>query len=179
MSEVQPGREPAAGLRRWLGRRTLRGRLIAGLLVLLAVACAAVGLTTYLALHRALMGQLDRQLRDATMRYGQCLEARPPDTENAPDAEGKPGRDSDHDNDNAPGGPSMCGKYQGPQTFSASIWNSTVVDPMIADGDCHLSQADKIALTGLRTPPGAGARRHRPRAAPGRGRVGADERAGR
>ena len=33
-------------LRHWLAGRTLRGRLIAGLVALLAVACAAVGIGT-------------------------------------------------------------------------------------------------------------------------------------
>jgi len=32
--------------RRWLARRTLRGRLITGLVTLLALACATVGLAT-------------------------------------------------------------------------------------------------------------------------------------
>jgi hypothetical protein len=45
-------------LHRWLAGRTLRGRLIAGLVALLAVACAAVGLVTYLALRGFLFQQL-------------------------------------------------------------------------------------------------------------------------
>jgi two-component system OmpR family sensor kinase len=43
--DVAPERRAAARPGR-LGPRTLRGRLIAGLLALLAVACAAVGLAT-------------------------------------------------------------------------------------------------------------------------------------
>ena len=54
---------------RWLARRTLRGRLIAGLLALLAVACAAVGAVTYFSLHSYLLGQLDQQLVQASGRY--------------------------------------------------------------------------------------------------------------
>jgi hypothetical protein len=41
-AEGGPGKRPAV-FHRWLGRRTLRGRLIAGLLALLAMACAAIG----------------------------------------------------------------------------------------------------------------------------------------
>ena len=43
-------RRPGHG--RWLAGRTLRGRLIAGLVALLALACAAVGLVTYVALQQ-------------------------------------------------------------------------------------------------------------------------------
>lgn len=45
--------------------RSLRGRLIAGLLVLLTVACAIVGLVTTLAIHAYLVGRLDQQLTAA------------------------------------------------------------------------------------------------------------------
>src|SRR5579863_10549705 len=81
-ARAAPGPGPGASHgwrpRRWLARRTLRGRLIAGLLALLAVACAAVGLVTYLALHGALLSQLDSQLRAANMRYEACLNGPPP-----------------------------------------------------------------------------------------------------
>jgi len=43
--------------------RTLRGRLIAGLVALLAVACAAVGLVTYLAVQGSLSRELNSQLQ--------------------------------------------------------------------------------------------------------------------
>ncbi len=54
--------------------RTLRGRLIAGLVTLLAVACATVGLVTYLAVQRALTGDLNRELQTATGLAYQCWE---------------------------------------------------------------------------------------------------------
>ena len=44
MPAAPGGRGPGAGL-----PRTLRGRLIAGLVALLAVACASVGVVTYFA----------------------------------------------------------------------------------------------------------------------------------
>ena len=75
---------------RWLARRTLRGRLIAGLLALLAVACAAVGAVTYVSLHSYLLGQLDQQLVQASGRYQACLGNPPP---------------GDSDNDHPPGPP--------------------------------------------------------------------------
>jgi len=65
-----------ARLRRWLAGRTLRGRLITGLVALLAVACAAVGLVTYLALRGFLFQQLDEQLMAAAQRYAACVQSR-------------------------------------------------------------------------------------------------------
>jgi two-component system OmpR family sensor kinase len=46
--------------------RTLRGRLIAGLVALLAVACATVGLVTYFAVQGALSRELNTELQTAT-----------------------------------------------------------------------------------------------------------------
>src|SRR5690348_1845292 len=103
---------PARGwAKRWLGGRTLRGRLIAGLLALLAVACAAVGAVTYVSLHSYLLGQLDQQLVQASMRYQACLGIHPP------------GSDSDADNPPGPPphSPYNCAQQQQEQTFTAQI----------------------------------------------------------
>src|SRR5215470_8085809 len=54
--------------------RTLRGRLIAGLVTLLAVACATVGLVTYLAVQRSLSGELNNNLQTATSSTNYCLD---------------------------------------------------------------------------------------------------------
>jgi two-component system OmpR family sensor kinase len=60
----------AAGSTKLLPRRiiprTLRGRLIAGLVALLTVACAAVGLVTYFAVQGSLSRELNNQLQTAT-----------------------------------------------------------------------------------------------------------------
>ena len=56
------------------GVRSLRARLIAGLLVLLTAACAIVGLVTTLAIHAYLVGRLDQQLTAAGIRYAVNLE---------------------------------------------------------------------------------------------------------
>ena len=69
-----------SGLRRWLAGRTLRGRLIAGLVALLAVACATVGIVTYASLHGYLLGQLDTELQAASMRFTTCVDGPPPGT---------------------------------------------------------------------------------------------------
>jgi two-component system OmpR family sensor kinase len=52
--------------------RTLRGRLIAGLLVLLVAACTAVGLVTYLAVRDSLSGGLNSDLQTATNLAYEC-----------------------------------------------------------------------------------------------------------
>jgi two-component system OmpR family sensor kinase len=127
-----PGR-PA----RWLARRTLRGRLIAGLLALLAVACAAVGAVTYVSLHSYLLSQLDQQLVQASVRYQACL-GNPP-----------PGHDRDSDNHPAPphGSPYACAQQQEEQTFSAQVRNGVLTDNYVSYGICTLSHADKVVLT--------------------------------
>src|SRR6266700_5170801 len=89
MSETGPD-----GRRRWprgwrRGAGTLRGKLIAGLVALLAVACAAVAVVTYLTVHGALTGQVDKQLREASARFSHCEERGPQGEGGA--AEGAPG----------------------------------------------------------------------------------------
>jgi two-component system OmpR family sensor kinase len=64
----------AVNLARKLLPRTLRARLIAGLLVLLVVTCAAVGLATAAALRHFLVDRLDQQLTEAGGRYAASLE---------------------------------------------------------------------------------------------------------
>ena len=146
---------PPGPFRHWLGRRTLRGRLVAGLLALLAVACAAIGVVTYVGLQHGLMSQLDQQLGAASSRYSTCLEAGAPDGDHGDGGNGQsqntqPAKDSDHDIDNVPGGPQACGDEQGGQTFSASLNGDKVVYPAVANGDCHLTQADLTALKTLK-----------------------------
>ena len=54
--------------------RTLRGRLIAGLVTLLFIGCATAGLVTYLAVDRALAGELNNNLQTATGLAYKCWE---------------------------------------------------------------------------------------------------------
>ena len=122
---------------RWLGRRTLRARLIAGLLALLAVACAAVGIVTYVSLHGYLLGQLDQQLVQASHRYQACLSHRPP-----PDDESHPGTPR-------PDSPYDCAQQQQAQTFSAQVKQGVLTDNYVSYGTCTLSPADKAVLTSV------------------------------
>src|SRR5215472_12978800 len=121
---------------RWLARRTLRGRLIAGLLALLAVACAAVGAVTYVSLHSYLIGQLDQQLVQASGRYQACLGIPPPsnDGDNLP---GPPHPDSPYD----------CAQKQEQQTFTAQVRDGALTHNYVSYGHCHLTDTDKAVLT--------------------------------
>jgi two-component system, OmpR family, sensor kinase len=132
---------------RWLARRTLRGRLVAGLLATLTLACAAVGVLTYAHLRNVLVGQLDGQLTAASQRYAGCMEHPPP-----PGAGGPGG----------PGGgqpsPALCAQQQNAGTFSALAGAAsdpsrvgTVAKPYRAgsDGLCRLTAADYRELSAL------------------------------
>ncbi|MER7873435.1 HAMP domain-containing sensor histidine kinase [Streptomyces solisilvae] len=88
---------PRTRLTGWLSGwlpRTLRARLTAGLVVLLAVASLAVGLTTVFALEGFLVRRVDQQLTAAGGRFPASLEhgERRPDADNAPDTRGQSDR---------------------------------------------------------------------------------------
>ncbi|WP_330455594.1 HAMP domain-containing histidine kinase [Streptomyces sp. NBC_00820] len=70
--------------------RSLRARLTAGLVCLLALACTCVGIVTVLALQGFLVSRLDQQLVTAGGRFAASLEheARP-DADNVPDTRGQ------------------------------------------------------------------------------------------
>jgi two-component system OmpR family sensor kinase len=121
---------------RWLAGRTLRGRLIVGLLALLAMACAIVGGATYFAASRFLLIQLDDQLQaSANLYYQACLKHAPPPPGAVPPT-------------NSPG----CGSYPGqaPGTLNASLLsNGTFTSHNVAGYQCDLTSAERNALRGL------------------------------
>jgi two-component system OmpR family sensor kinase len=141
---------------RWLARRTLRGRLIAGLLATLFVACAAVGVVTYTHLHNVLVGQLDDQLTAASQRYADCLHPKP--------LPPPPGSDQDQDGRDhrpPPGTPEKCAQQQSGGTVTATAYTTasdpyqmdSVRKPRLAgatDGLCRLTAADQRELSQLR-----------------------------
>jgi len=146
---------------RWLAARTLRGRLVAGLLALLALSCATVGVVTYTHLHSVLVSQLDTELTGASARYYGCLTGPPDDDQGS--------QDGDHDNDNGVAGrkgkstqgddvphpPSYCANQQASAVFTASITPPhTVADAYLAGAGngpsiCHLSGADERAIASV------------------------------
>ncbi|MFE7190297.1 sensor histidine kinase [Kitasatospora sp. NPDC057541] len=103
--------------------RTLRARLIAGLLVLLVVTCAAVGLATTAALRHFLVDRLDQQLADTGGRYAASLE--------------HAGRDGDT-------------RAQAPGTFGARLVDGRVTAAGVVDGDADDADEpnadDRLAL---------------------------------
>jgi two-component system OmpR family sensor kinase len=123
-------------MRRWLAGRTLRGRLIAGLVTLLALACAGVGIATYVVLSHTLLGQLDFQLQAAGGRYAACME-----------------QSGDHDDPHRPPGtPKLDCNHApglGPGTFGARLDDHAVTNWGVIGGSAPLSAADKAKLAAL------------------------------
>ncbi|MFJ9031824.1 sensor histidine kinase [Streptomyces sp. NPDC102274] len=73
-----------------LSPRTLRGQLTAGLVVLLALACLTVGVTTAFALEGFLVGRIDQQLSASGGKFAVSLEHEAtPDGDNRPDTRGQ------------------------------------------------------------------------------------------
>ncbi len=141
-----PGAAPAwrrTAPGRWLASRTLRGRLIAGLLTLLAVACAGVGAVTYVVLSHTLINQLDLQLRAAGTRYVACIEEH---DENGPKP--PPGTQAPANCNQTPG--------LGPGTFGARLKDGVVTNQAVISGKVHLTAADTARLD--RLPPNGGFR---------------------
>jgi two-component system, OmpR family, sensor kinase len=137
---------PGGRLRRWAGGRTLRARLIAGLLALLFVACAAVGLVTYVSLRGFLFGQLDAQLVDASSRYAMCVNGPPPGSHSP--GEGQPPGDQDGHQDD----PGYCANTPGQAelTFSAALSPDKVLAAKVTNGTCNLTTTDEVTLRQLR-----------------------------
>jgi two-component system OmpR family sensor kinase len=134
----------AGSLSRWLAGRTLRSRLIVGLVALLALSCALVGAVTYIAVRGFLFHQIDSQLSAASYRYRDCIEHRgPPPPSGDDDAGGYP-----------PPVPN-CGNQisgQAAGTFTARIVSFTVTNAnLVPRHTCHLSTSDQGLIAALPT----------------------------
>jgi two-component system, OmpR family, sensor kinase len=135
---------PASRAGRWLRARTLRGRLIAGVLALLFLACATVGTVTYAHLRSVLINGLNANLLAANNRYVRCLTKPPPGYTGGDRGSG--GRSAG----SADAGP-CASQAQDPGTLNVvTSARGTVLDANIsASGDCHLSPSDRALLTSL------------------------------
>ncbi len=118
--------------------RTLRGRLIAGLVALLAVGCASVGLVTYFAVHGALSGELNGELRTATGLAYNCWEQQFNGDGNGDNGDGMNGgngqqgaTDPDAAPSASPSASPSSGSNGGGMPFSGSIYESC---PGLAEG---------------------------------------------
>ncbi|MFD7899997.1 sensor histidine kinase [Streptomyces sp. NPDC059743] len=124
-------------LRRLLGRlpvpRTLRARLTTGLLLLLALACLAVGVITVLALERFLMARLDHQLAVADGRFAASLE------------------DAEHGEHDGNANADTRGQAEG--TFGARLLFGVPTQASLVHGYTHvpvpLSRADRDTLAAV------------------------------
>jgi two-component system, OmpR family, sensor kinase len=136
---------PSGRVRRSLAGLTLRARLIAGLLALLALACATVGLVTYTHLHSVLIDQLDTELTTASLRYSGCYSPH-----QQGDDDGPPPNPAQSASRGEP--PSECAQQQMTAAFTAVISQpGTVSDPYLAGGSspCHLASADATAVASV------------------------------
>jgi two-component system OmpR family sensor kinase len=107
--------------------RTLRGRLVAGVLVLLALACAAIGVATSLALDRFLLERVDQQVSTTVGRFAVSLEH--------------------HDEGNGEPGDS---RGQSPGTLGVRLMGGRVTDAaVVGSGRLALSTADASCLAAL------------------------------
>ncbi|MER5640085.1 HAMP domain-containing sensor histidine kinase [Kitasatospora sp. NPDC002227] len=134
--------------------RTLRARLIAGVLALLVLVCGGIGLVTTAELRHFLVDRLDQQLSDTGGRYAASLERA-----------ANPGTDQRDRSDT---------RAQAPGTFGARLLHGVVTNAGVVDGDAddvgveagdvpadtddlvRLSDADQRALAAL--PVGGSAR---------------------
>ncbi len=74
MSSARQPAGPAAAWKRWLAGRTLRARLIIGLLALFTVASLGVGVVTTVALGDFLLSRLDQQVNTAGQALSHSIE---------------------------------------------------------------------------------------------------------
>jgi two-component system OmpR family sensor kinase len=145
MSAPAPVGRPARA-RQWLAARTLRSRLIAGLLALLALACATVGVVTYAHLRTVLISGLNAQLALANQRYVDCLQGPPPGSQDNDEG----GGDQSRQLARSPG-PGPCAQQQSASTLNALFSSGgTLLAANLANSDvCRLSPADRALLTSL------------------------------
>ncbi|WP_308295082.1 HAMP domain-containing sensor histidine kinase [Streptomyces sp. NK08204] len=118
--------------------RTLRARLTVGLVILLAVSCAAVGVAAVLELDGFLTRRLDEQLVQAGTRFPESLEHRPPPHD-------------DHDGDEH-----GDTRTQATGTFGARLVDGTVTNKaVVRSGDpaanlsVDLTATDRRVLTAV------------------------------
>ena len=127
-----------------LSLRTISGKLIIGLVVLLGAASIIVSVVTSSSLNKSLMSSVDQQLQSATMRWQNCVSSSP---------------DGDADLHHGTGqGPLPACYGQAAGTFEAELTGNTFSNLNLVPGRCELSAADEQTLLALHTTqvPGAG-----------------------
>ncbi|HEX6932409.1 MAG TPA: HAMP domain-containing sensor histidine kinase [Streptosporangiaceae bacterium] len=144
-----------AGWRRWLAGRTLRARLIAGLVALFALASLGVGVVTTVAISGFLLSRLDQQLATAGRILTQSIE-HPQDKE-----QGAGGQPSEPANPCATASQNAgIAAGQAPGTFAAQLENGQLSYACVVTSGkerpgrltaVRLTRADLAMLTHLPT----------------------------
>ena len=120
-----------------LSLRTISGKLIIGLVVLLGAASIIVSVVTSSSLNKSLMSSVDQQLQSATMRWQNCVSSSP---------------DGDTDVHHGTGqGPDPACYGQAAGTFEAELTGNTFSNVNLVPGRCELSAADEQTLLALHT----------------------------
>ncbi|WP_225847225.1 HAMP domain-containing sensor histidine kinase [Streptomyces sp. HPF1205] len=116
--------------------RTLRARLTCGLVVLLALSCAAVGIAAVVGLRGFLTERLDQQVVQAGSHF-------PASLEHTHGARGEPDADNKYADT----------RRQAPGTFGARLLNGKVTDAAVvragSDTSVRLSPADRAAIAAV------------------------------
>jgi two-component system OmpR family sensor kinase len=139
--------------------RTLRGRLIAGLVALLALACATVGVVTYFAVQGALSRELNNQLLTATSLARTCWENQyAQSTSGSGESDAKPpaGQSGTSDPGTNPFNAAIANTCSGlgEDTFTVVIWQGECRDAaLVGDKSFILTTADKLSLLGISPSP--------------------------
>ncbi len=120
-----------------LSLRTISGKLIVGLVVLLGAASIIVSVVTAQSLNNSLMSSLNTELQSATMRWQNCVF--PPQ-----------GSHTDAYTDQ---GPAVNCYGQATGTFQAELTGHTFSNLGVVPGGCQLSAADEKTLLALPTAP--------------------------
>jgi len=127
-----------------LSFRTISGRLIIGLVVLIAVASIAVSIETDNSLNRSLMSSLNQELQSATDSWYQCVQHTSMNDNPDPDDSGQT------DAFQATPAYGMCSQDgQAPGTFEAVLTGTSVSYQTAVSAVCDLSAADKAMLATL------------------------------
>ena len=127
-----------------LSLRTISGKLIIGLVVLLGAASIIVSVVTSSSLNKSLMSSVDQQLQSATMRWQNCVSSSPDDDTDVHHGAGQ--------------GPLPACYGQAAGTFEAELTGNTFSNLNLVPGRCELSAADEQTLLALHSTqvPGAG-----------------------
>jgi two-component system, OmpR family, sensor kinase len=130
---------------------TLRGRLIAGLVALLTLACATVGVVTYFAAQNALSSELDNELNTATHLAYNCWEHQ----FNADRGDGDGGPDGSDGGGNSPSSQAVSDSCPGlgEYTFVAVNYHGHWQSALVGDDSFKLTAADKASLAGVTASP--------------------------